>query len=792
MSPLKVRLCLLAFLLGSAIAPAQPSGTYQPANGPGVPWNLNENHTLIWGGQPYLPVGLRIEGTVASISAAKAAGVSDVIVELPASGSNWKEAFAALEAAQMRYIVAIDSLAPMARGYAVEPAGYRINGIFGEKVVSVKLPGALSAYSVLVLRRDGSVIKTFRPPIENGLLQLKLQAGNELEHALLIYPEMRSLQQPDFWDALDEHRDSLLTAIKRNPPGPGFRGMLNPMGALVNLPSSSAKFVPTSSYFRFELRQFLENKYKNVNTAMRSWSMSVSGIDSFEELARCVPLWSGTRGLPLLWDPVQDQTAIVESKRSAAWNDIGEVIAMTTAKRYQRLASAVRALVDVPVVQEWAGWNPIYEGDEPPVDGVAYRTDGATPNLLLESASRAISTVSRWRKPGWLLSSSIELPDAGSLGPVLTDLTSVGARGWFVANAAPDLVKAVAAASGLRDGSPATYRPIPVYFPENALNPAMPQGLGGNRWWLPTPYAGDRLDFGSRLFAYRMRGTNDNYVALWTAGEARRIKIKVAAPKSFTFRTVDGTDPDVKQTKQGIEVTVTSTPLLISGPDEIPVPVEAQVEVNDKFMRLMSVAEDRKANTSEEAFLFRDALASFNTNPGGSYATMRLQFLKLLYKLANYSWIEAEISRPNTFSEVTPVPGCSGGNVLSLTTEIGSEVQTYEVSYNVAVRTTVEQEVWIAARIPAERRGDLKVNIGGQLMGISGEPVSLYGLGYGWYRLGTTRLAGSMVQLKIDISSPRGADLALDTIVLYPGNFRPNGVSMPQPFDWANIKLKKK
>jgi len=793
MSPFHVRTALLVLTGLSCLASAQPTGVYQPAGGTPTAWSINENHTLIWGGQPYLPVGVRIQGNSADIAAAKASGVTDVIVELAASGAGWKEAFAALEAAQLRYIVAIDSLAPMARGFAVEPAGYRINGIFGERVISVKLPGALGAYALLVLRRDGSVIKSFRPPVENGLLQLKVEAGNELEHALLIYPEMRSLQQPDFWDALDQHRDNLLTSLKRNPPGPGFRGILNPMGALVNLPSSAAKFIPSSAYFRFELRQYLENKYKNVNTAMRAWSMSASSIDTFEELARCVPLWSGTRGLSLLWDPVAEQSAIVENKRSAAWGDIGEVIAMTTGKRYQRLVSAIRSVTDVPVVQEWAGWNPIYEGDTPPVDGVGYRTDGSSPTQILETASRAVSSVSRWRKPGWLISSSIELgSDVGALNPVLTDLTSIGARGWFVANATPDMTKAVVASAALKDASPATYKPIPVYFPENALNPAMPQGLGGNRWWLPTPFAGDRLDLGSRLFAYRMRGPNDNYVAMWTAGEPRRVLLKVAAPKSFTFKSVDGTDPDPKITKKGLEVTVTSTPLLIYGPDEIPVPVEAQLEINDKFQRLMKVAEDRKANSSEENFLFRDAVSSFNTNPGGSYTTMRLQFLRLLYKLGSFTWIEAETSRPNTFSEVATVPGCSGSSVLALTTEIGSDIQTYQVEYNVPVKSTVEQEVWIAARIPAERRADLKVNIGGQIMGISGEPVSLYGLGYGWYRLGTTRLAGAMSKMQIEISSPKGADLALDTIVLFPGAFRPNGVFMPQPFDWASISLKKK
>ena len=97
------------------------------AQGPN--WSIAPEHRPVWDGRPYVPIGARISGTPESIAAAKAAGIEDVVVELPVSGAGWSEAFQALEKAKMRYLIDIDSAAPSAVGIGVEPAGYRIDDI---------------------------------------------------------------------------------------------------------------------------------------------------------------------------------------------------------------------------------------------------------------------------------------------------------------------------------------------------------------------------------------------------------------------------------------------------------------------------------------------------------------------------------------------------------------------------------------------------------------------------------------------------------------------------------------
>ncbi len=771
---------LIVALGGSALA--QPSGTYR-----GTAWEINENHTLKWGGQPYLPVGARIPGNVAAIDAAKAAGITDVLVELPASGQGWKEAFAALEARGMRYLLAVNSLAPGALGYAVEPSGYRINGVKGPRELAVKLPGVLAVFGILALRSDGSVTRSFELPVEDGWLRTRLAPGNDLENTFLMYPRTRSLGQPDFWEGLDEHRDNLLIALKRTPPGPGLRGIVNPLGETTPTGLASARFVPASAFFQLELRGFLEQKYKNLETALRAWGMGASFIDSWEEMARVVPLWSGTRGVSQVWDPVSKGLASCDSRKSTAWTDIGEVLATSASRRLQRLVVAVRSLADVPVIQEWSGWSPAYERQDPSLDGIAARVRGFSPSEVVGSTGRAASTVLRWPRHGLLFATEMDLPTGAeaptTLKAVAEDLGSLGLRGLFARADNPEARKLIAglAAERAADTTLATYGPTAFYFPENASNPAVAQRLPGGRWWLPAPFSGDRLDFGAPYEAYRMEDPRGGSIfAIWRTDGVGRVKFAMNTPKSATIVTADGSDAQPKISKEGLEITVGQSPLFILGSTEVPVPIEAFVRMQSNFEVLKKKAEDAKLNTTEETFLFRDNINSFKENPGGTFTTLRKLYRKLAYALGKFVWIEAESARDNTFSEALALPGCSNGSVLNLKTEIGQESQTYQAEYSIPSRTEEEQEIWIAARIPAERRGDLVARIGSQEFRILGDPLSLYANGFGWYRLGTTRLSGAPAKLVIEVSSPRGADLALDAILVTPGSFRPNGVFPPE------------
>jgi len=355
------------------------------------------------------------------------------------------------------------------------------------------------------------------------------------------------------------------------------------------------------------------------------------------------------------------------------------------------------------------------------------------------------------------------------------------------------MIKKVAEEARLRsaDTSLANNSALPIFFPENAYNPAVPQKLPGDHWWLPSPSDGNRIDLGTRFFAYRS-AMNEGTFALWTR-EPGRYKLDILDPKGVHFRTLDGSDPAPKLTKGGVEVSLTQFPLIITGTLEVPVPDVALLETVQQFKVMLNMGQSSHRQVDEQDMYFNQAIIGFERNPGGSFDQMRRQYWKIADKVASYIWIEAEHYTDSNFSEVEQLPGCSGGQALVLRTPIPPGPGGYFADYRVQVRSKDDLQVWIAAKIPAERRNDVSIVVGGQQMKPAGEPLSIYGGGFGWYRVGTTRIAGNLTTVRLQVDTAGSSEIAVDAILLTPGEFKPNGVTPPDPVSFRSLpSLEKK
>ena len=764
----------LSFIALTAIDPT--SGVYRPAGAPAAAWKVNEHHTLLWNEQPYIPIGVRIDPTDDAISQAKAAGIGDALVKL-SPASDWSGTVKKLEGNGFRYMIAVDGIAPGGFGIAVEPQTYRMTGLVESRKIELPLVGAKSALLVLATARDGTIVKTERVDTPDGKLSYQLELPGSLEHVLIVYPEIVSQGQPDYWERFDLQRDTLLIALKKAQLGPGFRGLVNPLGDFVSL--SGGSFVPTSPYFRMEFRQYVENRYRNIETAQRAWAMGVNDLDGFDPLSRLVPLWAGTRGISYLWDPQTNKQYKCNNRNSAIWGDIQAVINLAAARRFDRLVSAIRQIVDVPVVQDWRGWVAPYEAAKPAVTGIGMRARGATPSALAESGGRAASSLLRWAGKGWLLATDVDAgatADSSMLGNALADLGSMGARGFFFRTSHPDWLAAEARSI---DASLAQWSPIPVFYPESAANPASAQGLPGGHYWLPSPAAGNRVDLGSAFFAYRYQDREKAYTAIWTTAGSGRVKLRLTDPKSAKFETVDGSDPKVKVLKNGVEVTMGTYPLLVSGTDEVPIPEASFAETVAKFEDLKKLAETMHKDVAQEEYVFRDSAQAFDRSPGGSFLQMRRAFWTATARMAPYTWVEAEISRVTNFSEVVNVPGALGGAVLSLTSPSSLDPRGFFAEYTIPVKAE-EVEIWVAARMSPEARKSLRVVVGGQEMTPIDEPMKPYGPGFAWYRMGATALKGTSMKISVQVFGEGMNDIQVDTILIGPSTFPPRGPLPPE------------
>lgn len=756
---------------------------------------MNAHQTLIWDGAPYLPFGLRIGASDAEIVAAKASGTKDVIVECPPNPALMKATVGALEREGLRYLLSVSALAPAARGVVVEPQGNRFTGITAKRTLEFTILGAEEALVVLAVRRDNYVQATQRVQGVNGKFSVEVSPPNDLEHVAMIFPIAASQEQLGAWETFDVHRDALLTSLKGAGLGRGFRGILNPMGTMASQ-SGVRTFVPTNRLFRFEFAAHLKETYRNPETCMRAWTMAGTEAKTFDQLAQMVPLWSGTRGMPSLWNPVDNNLFPCEIRRSTIWRDIEIVLANAEARRIDRLIRSIRRIADVPILQEWVGWSPLYEGGPHGLNGIATQTSGETLSSLAETASRAASSLMRWARPGWFVASQIDVAkgtEAASFEAVIDDLLSMGVRGGFVRTAEPGLRSAIATVSTARgaDAALSQWSPKPVFFPESAANPASAMRLPGGRWWLPSPAAGNRIELGTFFHGYRLQEPGAPTFVIWSREGRIRAKLHFSDPKSALFQTLDGSDPNPRAVRDGVEVNLTELPLIITGTNEIPIPEPAVNELLVRFDALLAEAERRQMDTSEEQFLFRDYFNGYPRNPGGNYASMSEVMKKLSARLARYSWLEAESTRMTSFSDIVTAPGVSGGRVLGLRTQLATTGGEYSAEYVVQARTDVEVECWISARIARADRERVRVVVGGQEMAIEGEPTSGYGSGFAWYSLGKTRMARGATTVILKVRAPDGVDLAVDALVFYPGTFKPNGATPPDAIAFPPFVLRK-
>lgn len=785
---------IAALALAGVTAAQSLSGTYAAQGANPVPWSINQHSTLIWDGQPYLPVGLHIAGSTDEIDKAHKAGIDDVLIDLPVNGAGWEGSVASLEKNAMRYIIGIDALMPSAHAFAVEPEGYRVTGITEDRNVDVSLPGAETAFVMLVTQRDRTVQWTKRVPVVDGHLKVQITAPNTLEHVLLIYPHFTESSHPDYWEGFDTQRDQLLAAIQGAKFGKGLRGVLNPLGRFTPSTSKPRRWVPDSNYFRAEYKNYLFDKYKSVDTVTRAWSMSGNDIDSFDTLARLVPLWSDSRGVATFWDPQTDRTFDCNNARSSAWSDIDTVIRSASTHRFERLVSSLQQRVNVPVLQTWSGWVEPFETGRPVLSGIAFGASGDSSAGVVAVAAKAASSNQRWSRHGWLVCADWDIsksPGAAQVLPnILDDLAALGARAWFVRATTTDQISALKADADRRstDASYAQWSPTPLFFPERIGNPAFAQRLPGGHFWMPAPFPGVRVDFGSTFRCYRYSTGKDGFTAIWTSGGSGRIKLRMLSSKDVKFETLDGSDPKLKTYNKGVELTLTETPLIISNTSELPIPEIAIQEFTQKDNLIINYAITKNKNVAEEAYAVKNATSAMDKDPSGSYMALLAVYDRLTMRFSNYTWIEAESAKLHNFSEVEKSEGLANGAALSLQSQLIADPRGFFADFEVSLRSKAEQEVWIAARIPEASQRNVHVLIGDQRFDISDAGVSPYSGGYAWYKVGNITLERGPVKLTLQVLSADGGDIGVDAIVLSPGHFQPNGITMPDPVDFKVVQ----
>ncbi len=732
-----------------------------------------------------MPVGYRIPAQADALAKARTAGVKDLILDF-GMATDLKSIAAAAEADGIRYLVSLADPAPLAPAFVVDPAGYRIDKVDPRADIRIPMPRARSVFYLILNPNDYSITSKGWSDVVDGVARLTLSLpASDAGYVALLYPRVIESSLPDYWELLDNRRDTMLAKLSKAQLGPGLRGVLNPFGDAESWTSANRDLVPDSAMFRLEFEAYLQEKYKTTPALEVAWKLTRRNMDSFSAAARLVPLFGETRGVEAFFDPETSDILYASRFQNAYWNDVRTVISTSALRRTGRIAKAVRQVVDVPVIYEWKDWSAVQYRENPSGDGIGMIAKGVAMDPLETNAAATAATAIAWNSRRWLVATSLSGPyeSEKQLRDVITQTLSLGAKAWFVRWRDGSEATWVAALNAEASQSPTTANEMPraIFYPLNARYPANTMLLPNNVWWLPVPVAGDRLDIGPNYEGYRMKAPFGEFTALWRTDAPTKTKLRFTDPAVVSIRNYDGSPVEMKLVKEGIELVIDTLPVIISGTDEMPAPIDAIDLLRADFRSLEKEAQAKRIPTASTTFAFEDAFRGMERSPGAAFAKMIDVYRELTLKVAPYSWIEGESTIETNFGEAAVDPAASNKRALALDTPIKPTRLGYFAKYKFQSLPEIEvAEVWISASVPEELRSFVTVSVGDVTLAPLANP-QYSGGDYAWYNLGKLTLRNGQYVLTVTLADNAPAyRMKIDSLLITPIPFKPAGPRIPR------------
>ena len=376
------------------------------------------------------------------------------------------------------------------------------------------------------------------------------------------------------------------------------------------------------------------------------------------------------------------------------------------------------------------------------------------------------------------------LPQQGALDPARDVRANIqaGAQAVFVRSQDPEVWRRVASTEPL--STPLTA-PQTLFFPLDARDPAQPMVLPGNVLWLPAPVAGDRLRMGGRYEGYTVQEQDGIATVLWSLSADTPVRIVHDQADALKFYTPDGTPIEVKKVRRGVELVLPSLPIIVRGSNDPIIPADAFENAALKVNTLLTAVPTLADPDGREQVEVTAALSGWERNPGRASQAMWTILDRMLARSAPYLWRSADSANAAQLAGLVTRSGSSSKQVLRMAPRFGGMA---EAQFKVTTRIPGNHEVWVAASVPAGAVHRLAAQFGEIVLGPAETGISGYGQGFAWYKLGSVNLIEGDHQIKVQFSANPGEEVLLDTLVLAPMNFRPDGPRPPS--DWMDGALR--
>ena len=401
------------------------TGTFVDRDGVAHRWYINEAHTVIWDGRPYLPVGGMYvyrgrdqwETVKAQLDLMKRMGVIDLYLHLgvnvPGSDHDSPENIAYfqrtidhLDQLGMRYGTQLQGYYPDGWGYPYE-GGPTVEKITSSGIYSAEPGEVRSCLYLLVDQTDGTVRSGKAEVIENKRVQVKVDCPTGHTLTLCLTPETKGWR-PYLWDGrCREWSDQMLRHYRAVKLGKGFRFVVDPYW---NEVSFHYDFVPQAEDFRTHLAKWLRARYRTIAQLNRAWQ-ALDRVPSFEVAARLVALrrmrdsQSG-RDVSYQCDRDTGQCYRLAVGKSQYRYDFFEALGKGHRDFHNALANDFKTVADVPVIYkscsdlDWAFINDSERADG--FDGMGMEAYGTGEPLAIMNGIPAFAECEQATKTTWL------------------------------------------------------------------------------------------------------------------------------------------------------------------------------------------------------------------------------------------------------------------------------------------------------------------------------------------------------------------------------------------------------
>ena len=822
-------LCAFVLLVLSAISASgtitglkyKTNGVYVDSAGKQHAWSITDAHTLLWDGDPYMPVGAvftpkciasgateeNFQADTTSFESLKSQGITDILLKSPGpitstDVSSWQKVIDYLDSNGFTYGIELDDGPKDAlSGYLISPNRYRLAGPSDQTDITCHWSNVDSAMFVIVKTFDNTIKSTGLAAVSDGNINIHLPAPLAAGEVLLVYPHktFKSVAKGgvgDIWSGFNEYRDRVMGFFKGIKFGAGMRFFMEPFSSKMDFTGEMVGFLPDSSGFRLGLEAYLTRRHTHEGAVNAAWGLQ-EPVSSIEAATRLVPLWTSSRGISFAYDKSKDYLAPVDVTVSQAWRDIVD-FRDTSAQSYMNAISDTlhTQVANVPVVFKCSSYHRVYANPfgMAGFDGLAPTAYGLGLAPVTETGGPAYALAEESGKTTWFIVSGAQVSSANSTAAVynsqkemtesLSYFREVGAKGFFVDSVTND-TKQVDWLAAFKKAAPKDaedFKPDVVYYPTVPETGAYVRRLAENTWWLPTLNTGKTTYIGDGMLAYGISGEDRS--CIWSTSGDRTITLK-SGPLGIPSVAFPSNMKLIPKKNGLFEVKLTDAPVVLRGIDfALIFPQETAQNAIERLIALLPEADKVGLNVKKAKASVDDAQRVLsNSQPMIAYGIAQSAINDLMTIMGADVWVEGEKSIAHNFDGVVAVPGASGGIALTLNTDDDPPLMPYTAAYSFETQANSSYEMWVGGSQLSET-SPLSYTIddaGWNPVKPDDSSKHKYGQSLSWYKIGVVNLFPGKHVIKFRVDSRRSLDnryyCIIDALVFSAKGFDPTGQS---------------